>query len=58
MLAEAVEGDRQVLAGAAVAHQREEVVGVQHRCLGGLLEAVAAEAEDVGVGAHEHPEAP
>ena len=35
---------------------RQQVVGVQDRCLRGLREAVAAEAPDVGVGADEHAE--
>ena len=52
----AVEGDRQVLAGPALAHPREQVVGVEHGGLGGLGEPVAAEAEDVGVGADEDAE--
>ena len=54
--AAAVEGDRYVPAGLALAQPRQQVVGVQHRGLGCLLEAVAAEAEDVGVGAHEDAE--
>src|SRR5207344_1400196 len=33
-------------------------VGVEHRGLRSLLETVAAEAEDVGVGAHEDAEVP
>ena len=38
------------------AQPRLQVVGVQHRGLGRLGEAVAAEAEDVGVGADEDAE--
>ena len=56
MHAVAVEGDRQVLAGAALGEARLQVVGVQHRGLRGLGEAVGAEAEDVGVGADEDAE--
>ena len=52
----AVEGDRQALAGAALGEAGLEVVGVQHRGLRGLGEAVGAEAEDVGVGADEDAE--
>ena len=56
MHAVAVEGDRQALAGAAGGEARLQVVGVQHRGLRGLGEAVGAEAEDVGVGADEDAE--
>ena len=33
-----------------------QVVGGQHSVLGGLGQAVAAHGQDVGVGAHQHPE--
>ena len=56
MHAVAVEGDRQALAGAALGEPRLQVVGVEHGGLGGLGEAVGAEAEDVGVGADEDAE--
>ncbi len=46
-------GERQVLGDAVLAQAREQVVGVQHGGLGGVLQAVAAERADVGVGAHE-----
>ena len=52
----AVEGERQVLAGAPGAQPREQVVGVEDRGLGRLAQAVAAEARDVGVGADEDAE--
>ena len=45
-----------VLAGPSLGHPREQVVGVQHGGLGGLGQTVAAEAEDVGVGADEDAE--
>jgi hypothetical protein len=52
----AVEGDRQALRRRALGQPRLQVVGVQDRGLGGLGEAVGAEAEDVGVGADEDAE--
>ncbi len=52
----ALECQRQELAGPAVAKLCEEVVGVQHGGLRGLLQSVAAEAADVGVGADENAE--
>ena len=51
--ADAVVGGRQVLGDALLLEPREQVVGVQHRGLRRLLEAVAAERQDVRVGAHE-----
>ena len=50
--AQPVVGGGQVLAGLLL-EPRHQVVRVQHRGLGGLLQAVGAEREDVGVGAHE-----
>ena len=44
------------VAGAAGGEAGLQVVGVQHRGLRGLGEAVGAEAEDVGVGADEDAE--
>jgi len=49
----ALEGDRQIPARSALGEARLEVVGVQHRRLRGLGEAVGAEAEDVRIGADE-----
>ena len=50
--ADAVVGGREMLAGR-LAQPRQQVVGVQHGGLRRLLQPVAAEGEDVGVGAHE-----
>ena len=46
-------GERQVLRDAGLPQPREQVVGVQHRRLGGVPQPVGAERADVGVGAHE-----
>src|SRR3954452_1134067 len=51
--ADAVVGGGEVLGHALLLEPREQVVGVQHRGLRRLLEAVAAERQDVGVAAHE-----
>jgi hypothetical protein len=51
--AQAVVGDGEVLRDAGLLEPREQVVRVEDRRLGGLAQAVAAEGEDVGVGAHE-----
>ncbi len=47
------EGQRQVVATPSVAQPRQQVVGVQHRGLARVAQALGAERADVRVGAHE-----
>ncbi len=58
MHAGAVVGDRQVLGHPLLGQPRLQVVRVQDGDPRGLLEAVASERADVGVGPHEHAEVP
>ena len=46
-------GERQMLGDAVLPQPGEQVVGVQHRRLGDVLQPVRAERADVGVGAHQ-----
>src|SRR3954452_22309701 len=50
---DAVVGGREVIGHALLLEPREQVVRVQHRRLRRLLEAVAAERQDVRIAAHE-----